>query len=97
MAKSTFNRWQLGAGGLIAVLVVSIVLTYQNTRRLHEDAGWVAHTHEVIDTLEEVNGHLREAESVQRTFVITGGDSIPPDFASSVDAAKQKVAKVKEL
>jgi CHASE3 domain sensor protein len=82
MALSTFDRWQLGAGGLVALLVVAVVLTFQNTRQLNEDAGWVAHTHEVMDALEEVNGHLREAEAVQRTFLIVGGDTIPPDFTA---------------
>ena len=67
MIPSTCDRWLLGAAGLVAVLVVAVVLTFQNTRRLNEDAGWVAHTHEVMDTLEEAHGHLREAEVVHST------------------------------
>src|SRR5262245_50978705 len=97
MNHSTFDRWLLGAGGLVALLLAAAVLTFQNTRRLNEDAGWVAHTHEVMDTLEEVSGHLREAEAVQRTFLVTGGDTIPPDFTAGIDAARQKVEKVKGL
>lgn len=97
MTQSTFDRWMLGAGGLVALLVVAVVLTFQNTRRLNEDAERVAHTHEVMDTLEEAHGHLREAESVQRTYLLVGGDSIPPDFAANIDATREKVEKVKVL
>ena len=97
MGKPTFDRWLLGAGGLIILLVVAVVLTFQNTRRLNEDARWVAHTHEVLDTLEEVTGHLRDAESIQRTYLIVGGDTIPPNFAASIDAARQKVGTLKVL
>jgi hypothetical protein len=44
MAKSTFDRWLLGAGGLIGLLVVAVVLTFQNTRQLNKDARWVSRT-----------------------------------------------------
>jgi PAS domain S-box-containing protein len=97
MGKPTFDRWLLGAGGLIILLVVAVVLTFQNTRRLNEDARWVAHTHEVLDTLGEATGHLRDAESIQRTYLIEGGDTIPPNFAASIDAARQKVGTLKVL
>lgn len=97
MTQSTFDRWLLGAGGLVALLVVAAVLTFQNIRRLNEVAGRVAHTHEVMDTLEEAHGHLRKAETIQRTYLLVGGDSIPPDFAANIAAAKQKVDEVKVL
>ncbi|HEY7308565.1 MAG TPA: ATP-binding protein [Gemmataceae bacterium] len=97
MTNSTLDRWLLGAAGLVALLIVAIGLTVLNTWRLNEDAGWVAHTHEVMDKLEEVNGHLREAETVQRTYLIVGGDTIPPDFAANIESATQKLGTVKLL
>lgn len=97
MNQSAFDRWLLGAGGLVALLVVAAVLTFQNTRRLNEDAGWVAHTHEVMDTLEEAHGHLRQAEALQRTYVILGGDTLPPSFDANMNAAKKKVESAKAL
>jgi PAS domain S-box-containing protein len=97
MTHSTFDRWLLGAGGLIALLAVAVVLTFQNTRQLNEDAGWVAHTLEVRDTLQKVNSSLREAEAVQRTYLIVGGNQFPADFAANIDAAKQQVKKLKGL
>jgi PAS domain S-box-containing protein len=97
MTHSTFDRWLLGAAGLVALLVVAAVLSIQNTWQLNEDAGWVAHTHKVMDALDDVSRQLREAEAVQRTYVIRGGDTLPPTFAVNIDAARHKVQEVKRL
>ena len=36
--ERTFDKWLVGAGGLVALLVVATVLTLLNTWRLNEDA-----------------------------------------------------------
>src|SRR5579884_1237528 len=87
----------LGLAGLVALLVIDAGLSYRNVWQLNEDARWVAHTHEVMDILEEALGHLREAEVVQRTYLITGGENLPPSFAENIDAAQQKIGRVKVL
>jgi methyl-accepting chemotaxis protein len=97
MSRSTFDRWLLAAAGLIVLLAAAVVLTVQNTRRLNEDAGWVSHTHEVMDAVEDCRSQLREAEAVQRTYLITGGDAVPPAVAESVDAAKHQVMRAHDL
>ncbi|MGQ0636650.1 MAG: PAS domain S-box protein [Planctomycetaceae bacterium] len=97
MTDSIFDRWLLGAGGLVALLVAASALNFQNTRRLSEDAEWVSHTHEVMATLEEVHGHLREAEAAQRTHLIVGGDNVPAEFHANVDLARRQMARLNEL
>src|SRR6478735_1965945 len=97
MTNLILDRWMLWTSGLIALLVTAAMLGFQNTRQLNEDAGWGAHTHEVRDTLEGVNRHLREAEATQRTFIITADETLSAEFASSIDAAKQTVERVQEL
>ena len=94
---ANFDRWQLGAGGLVALLAIGVALTIQSTRRLSEDAESVSHTHEVMDTLTEVHAHLREAEATQRSYLITGGEAIPSDFSENVAAAEQKVRSLEIL
>jgi hypothetical protein len=37
--ERTFDRWLLGAGGLVALVVVAVVLTFHNTRQLNADAA----------------------------------------------------------
>ena len=43
-----------------------------STQRLIEANRWVAHTHEVIENLEHVMSALKDAETGQRGFVLTG-------------------------
>jgi PAS domain S-box-containing protein len=97
MPESTSDRWLLGAGGLVGLLIAAVVLNVQSSRRLNEEAGWVAHTHEVIHTLEQALGHLREAEAIQRTHLIVEGEAVPSSFAASIDAARQNVEEAKTL
>lgn len=95
MTNSVINKNVfLGVGGIIALLLVNGVLTYRNIEQLHEDSRWVAHTHEVIDSLESVHSHLRAAESIQRTYLILGGDELSPDFNRHIDAARSEAKKV---
>ena len=44
----------VGVGLVVALLVGNAGLAYRNTRQLLEDAGWVAHTHEVLDLTGDV-------------------------------------------
>src|SRR5215831_4444149 len=69
----TFDKSVLaGVGLVVALLVVNAGVAYRNTRQLLEDAGWVAHTHEVLDLTSDVLRTLVDAESGQRGFLITG-------------------------
>lgn len=97
MNSSMFDRWLLGAGGLIVLLVAACVLTFQNTRRLSDDAAMVAHTHQVLETLADIRAHLRDSQAVQRTYIITGGEVFPPEFAHNIEAAWNKIETVTTL
>jgi PAS domain S-box-containing protein len=97
MNTRIFDQWLLGACGLVVLLIGAAALTFLNTRWLRDDADWVTHTHEVLDALAEARGHLQEAEAVQRTYLILGGDTLPTDFADNLEAARQKVRQVKVL
>jgi PAS domain S-box-containing protein len=70
--RKTFDRWLLGGLGLvIALLVVSAAIVYRNTRQLHEDAAWVAHTQEVLGTLNNLLLLIDDAETGERGYLIT--------------------------
>jgi PAS domain S-box-containing protein len=87
----------LGLAGIVALLIVNAVLSYRNIRQLDSDARWVVHTHEVMDALAEIDGHLRQAEAVQRAYIITGGATMPLAFKQNIDLARKKVGEVKIL
>jgi CHASE3 domain sensor protein len=82
MANSKAALDKLGArsgGGLllgIAAVLLSFAIggavAYRNTRTLSDDAALVTHTHEVLTALDDVLSFMKDAETGQRGFVITG-------------------------
>src|SRR5579884_685851 len=62
----------LGLGLLAALLLGNAWISYRNTRQLDEDAAWVAHTHEVLDSLRGLLSTVKDAETGQRGFLLTG-------------------------
>jgi PAS domain S-box-containing protein len=55
------------------VVIAAIgVSAYVSTQRLLEANRWVTHTHQVIEGLEQVLSVLKDAETGQRGFVLTG-------------------------
>jgi CHASE3 domain sensor protein len=79
-----FDRWLIGAAGVIAVLAIAVVLTCRSTAELDEDASWVSHTLEVISALDEARSHMLRAHAIERSYVILGGETFPPQFAENI-------------
>ena len=73
----------LGLGALIAVLLVSGLLAYQNTRQLRVDAAWVTRSHQVLEALQGTLGAMTDAETGQRGYLLTqdGGYLTPFEAA----------------
>jgi CHASE3 domain sensor protein len=68
MQRSIDGSVLVGCGLVVAILILTAALTYRNTQRLTEDAGWVADTQEVLDLTAEVLLTLVNAETGQRGF-----------------------------
>jgi len=68
-----FGR-KLTAVFVVVLLIVGVVgiQSYLGIRNLMERNEWVIHTHEVIEKLEHVLSVLKDAETGQRGFVLTG-------------------------
>ncbi|MET0419092.1 MAG: CHASE3 domain-containing protein [Actinoplanes sp.] len=58
----------------LVVLGTVGALAYHNTSQLEQDSGQVTHTYDVLNGLEGINEALRDAETGQRGFLITGQD-----------------------
>lgn len=98
MDRSPLEKW-LGPGAIVAVvlLIVNVLLAYQNTRRLHEDAVWVTHTHDVIHTLDNVLSLAKDAETGQRGFLITGEDRHLAPYGAAIAAINRQVDDLANL
>jgi CheY-like chemotaxis protein/CHASE3 domain sensor protein len=80
----------LGLAVVILFFVASGIVSYRNTTFVLDDARQVAHTHEVIVTLDNVLSLMKDAESGQRGFVLTGDEKyLEPFYAASTSIAEE--------
>src|SRR6185295_79753 len=65
--------------------------------RLREDAAWVAHTWEVVSTLDSLLAMVNEQAASQRGFVITGDESFVQTHSESVARATRDMQELSSL
>src|SRR5262245_28229411 len=86
----------VGVGLVVALLVGNAALAYRNTRQLLEDAGWVAHTREVLDLTSDLLRTLVDAETGQRGFLITGKEDFLEPYRQALARLDQQVRALKD-
>lgn len=83
------NRIRNGSRlGLLAAAIIFVAIgvgVVLGANRLIADAAWVAHNHGVIAFVEELEGRLREAESAQRGYLLTGDATYLADYRNAVE------------
>src|SRR6478735_2676982 len=87
----------IGAGLVVALLIVDAALSYKNTRDLNKHAQLVTHTHEVLVALEDVVSTTKDAETGQRGYIITGETSYLGPYNTAQTDLPKKVALAKLL
>src|SRR5579863_1153534 len=80
------HEYPAGVGLLIGAVVLSAVFSYRAACQLRANAAWVAHTHEVLASSEEVIARLTAAESNQRGYSITGDELFLGPYTEARDA-----------
>ncbi len=63
---------QRGFGLSLLVLIISSVASYISIQKLSNQAEWVNHTNVVIQKAEKAFSLLKDAESGQRGYLLTG-------------------------
>src|SRR5713101_4483074 len=86
-----------GFGLALAILVVIGALSYWSTAKLIETNRWVTHTHEVLANLESLLSLLKDAETGQRSYLLTGEDSYLEPYQAALTHLNQTVTKVRKL
>jgi signal transduction histidine kinase/DNA-binding response OmpR family regulator/CHASE3 domain sensor protein len=87
----------IGFGVSLLLLIISSVASYTSIRKLTESAGLVDHTNEVIQKLEEALSVLKDAETGQRGFLLTGDERFLKPYHGAYDSALNTVKYVKRL
>jgi methyl-accepting chemotaxis protein len=94
----TVGRRLVAGFGLAALtLVVIAIFSYRNANRLIENDAWVAHTHQVRTELADLLSQLKDAETGQRGYLITGADNYLEPYQSAITAIKGVQDDVRRL
>src|ERR1700761_1317268 len=91
----TFGRKIAAGFALSLVLLVAIgTVAYTSITKLTKISQWVSHTHEVLEHVAGVLSLLKDAETGQRGYVITGDEAFLEPYRT---ASGQVLNLVKEL
>ena len=96
-------KWSVGtkiaaAFALVLVGLVGIGTTcFVSTRKLVETSRLVTRTHQVLEKLETVISLLKDAETGQRGYVLTGEPRYLEPHTNATRALGQEIADLKDL
>ena len=96
-------RWSLTRGQtaalalLVAALLIDAVLTLHNIREVATSVQWVSHTHEVMGQLEQVASTLKDAETGQRGYLLTGERVYLEPYEQALPRLRGQLNRLREL
>ena len=98
MDNWTFGR-KISAGfALSLILLIAIgAVAYASISKLTGTSQWVTHTHEVLEHIAGVLSLLKDAETGQRGFVITGDESFLEPYQSGTAGVLNVVKELRKL
>ncbi|WP_218575131.1 CHASE3 domain-containing protein [Limnoglobus roseus] len=82
---------------IAAVVVANASASYWNVRTLADGNRWVVHTHEVISRLQDVLSLLKDAETGQRGYLLTGRDEYLEPYRAAVEKVPGRVEQLQVL
>ncbi|MFW5640589.1 MAG: CHASE3 domain-containing protein, partial [Thermodesulfobacteriota bacterium] len=92
-------RKKLIAGfGLAVLLMVALnTVSFRSILTLLDDQYWVRHTFRVLEEIEHISSDLKNAETGQRGYLLTGRDEyLAPDL-TAVENGVERIRHVREL
>ena len=90
-------RWsigkKIGSGFGLALIALTTVgaVSYDGTSKLIDSAAWVRHTREVLEGLDELLSAMKDAETGQRGYIITGEARYLEPYQGAREAVDQKL------
>jgi CHASE3 domain sensor protein len=96
--KTTVTRnLQIGFGLSLLLLVISSIVSYISITNLLNSSELVDHSSQVIQSLETVISTMKDAETGQRGFLLTGRDEFLEPYNGSYDKALLNTNKAADL
>ena len=94
----TVNKRLLAGFGLAAVTLLLVAgISYHNANILIDTEHWLTHTHQVRTELADLLSELKDAETGQRGYLLTGEDSYLEPYKGALATLKTTMDDVKKL
>jgi CHASE3 domain sensor protein len=96
-------RWSIGTkiasvfGVALTVLLGVGVVSHDSTANLIASADWVRHSHQVVTGLDEFLSAMKDGETGQRGYLITGEARYLAPYRGARELADQKLKQLREL
>src|ERR1051326_5448626 len=97
MASAVEKKIKIGIAILFAALVINGLISYQATRTLIDDEQSVTHTYQVIGEIEGVLSTVKDAETGERGYIITGSDAYLEPYESALSQIDNRVRRLEML
>jgi methyl-accepting chemotaxis protein len=100
---SMFGNWTVkrilvaGFGTAAITLLVVMAVSYRNANRVIDNDAWVTHTYQVRTALADLLSEMKDAETGQRGYIITGEDSYLAPYESALSQIKSTFDDVRML
>src|SRR5215475_14937740 len=89
------KKIMVGAGLVLAILIINALVSYRATRRLIDNEQLVTHTYEVIAELEGVLDTMDDAESAERDYLLSGEESYLKSYQSAGAESHARVSRLR--
>ncbi|MEG4116746.1 CHASE3 domain-containing protein [Microcoleus sp. N9_B4] len=97
MKQSLTPQITAGIGMVVALLIFNAATSYRNTLKLIENERWVSHTHQVLTELEATLSTLKDAETGQRGYLLTGEELYLEPYHSAIARINKQVVGLQQL
>ncbi|MEG4580204.1 CHASE3 domain-containing protein [Microcoleus sp. MON1_C5] len=97
MKQSLTPQITAGIGMVVALLIFNAATSYRNTLKLIQNEHWVSHTHQVLTELEATLSTLKDAETGQRGYLLTGEERYLEPYNSALARINKQVVGLQQL
>ncbi|MEG4441912.1 CHASE3 domain-containing protein [Microcoleus sp. AT9_B5] len=97
MKQSLTRQITAGIGMALALLILNAATSYRNTLKLLENERWVNHTHRVLTELEAALSTLKDAETGQRGYLLTGEERYLEPYHSAIARVNEQIFGLQQL
>ncbi|MEG4353303.1 CHASE3 domain-containing protein [Microcoleus sp. LAD1_D5] len=97
MKQSLTPQITAGIGMVVALLIFNAATSYHNTLKLIENEHWVSHTQQVLTELEATLSTLKDAETGQRGYLLTGEERYLEPYHSAIARVNEQVVGLQQL